>query len=114
MTSTAKAMQTALDLFAASGVTITDDMRDALYAAQAEEYRKGALEVFDRKCVETADSSEWYDRAVSFASLMADEFIGENVGRGRGMVHERVFSIVTPHGKLKVSLTNEPEGSDES
>lgn len=108
--STAQAMAAALEMFESQGVKVTKEMRDALKTAQQTEMFDAAKAVFDRKClsIENVDATIWVERSFELAERIENQIAGENVGRGRGMVFERVFRVETPSGTLKVSLTTEP------
>lgn len=92
----------------AEGFKLTDKQREMVEAAARNEMIEAAEKVFDRKL-----RDEFKSTAGDFASDMfdlservADQVAGEKVGRGRGEVFEQMFRIETPHGSLKVSLTN--------
>jgi hypothetical protein len=99
-------VQKALAVLLESGIELTKAQTAALAEFKAATLRDAAIAKFDKALIQSADSSEWTTDMFTLAEKFASECEGENKGRGRGDVHERVFSIDTPSGLLKVSLTN--------
>jgi hypothetical protein len=100
----------ALAVLAESGITLTKEQQKSLDDFKAATLKAKAIEVFDKKGIDgVADSSEWVEWSFGTAALVFDQIVDKNVGRGRGEVNERVFTVETPHGTLKVSLTNSTE-----
>jgi len=89
-----------------SGLELTPEQSAALEEFQAQSLRSEAEKVFERKTKESGDTpSVWVESAFDLAEAVSNGIDGENVGRGRGEVHEKMFRVETPHGSLKVSLT---------
>lgn len=94
-----------------SGLKLTEEQETALEEFTSQALRSEAEKVFDRKTVADAgeSSSDWTEYVFDLASRISYAIDGENVGRGRGEVHEKMFRVETPHGSLKVSLTTPTE-----
>lgn len=94
-----------------SGLQLTPEQENALEEFTAQAMHAEAKKIFERKLIEGDEkyANAWVDRTFDLASLVADAITGENVGRGRGEVHEQVFRVETPSGSLKVSLTRPSE-----
>lgn len=111
MPNLSETMQAALDSFAAQGVKITKEMRQAVVAQQQNEMREAAETVLSRKLVSspaTATVAEWAENMFTLADSIASDVTAEerNVqGRGLGTKTVRAFTIETPHGRLTVNLS---------
>lgn len=94
-----------------SGLTLTPEQETALEEFTAQAMTSEAEKVFERKTIEDREftPAEWTHRMFELAVDVSRDISGENVGRGRGEVHEQVFRIETPNGSLKVSLTRPTE-----
>lgn len=94
-----------------SGLQLTEEQENALEEFTAQAMTSEAVKVFDRKLIPDSvlNSTEWATRVFDWASEVETQITGENVGRGRGEVHEQVFRVETPSGSLKVSLTRPVE-----
>lgn len=99
----------ALAVLAESGIELTKSQQTALDEFKSATMKAKAIETFDKKLIESADSEEWVADSFALAANVFDMVHDKNVGRGRGEVNERVFTVDTPHGTLKVSLTNSVE-----
>ena len=101
----------ALATLAESGIKLTKEQTAALEEFKATAMREAAEKVFERKLSADALNSAggWTEEMFDLANSVSSEIVGENVGRGRGEVHEKMFRIETPAGSLKVSLTTPVE-----
>lgn len=92
-----------------SGLKLTKEQESALEEFTSQALRTEAEKVFERKTGVSPEDSTWVDEMFALAESIRDQIEGENVGRGRGEVHEKMFRVETPYGSLKVSLTTPVE-----
>lgn len=97
----------ALAVLAEQGIELSEDQTAALEELKMSAMRENALAVMEKKV--SGDAMQWCEEMFDLAAAIFDGIEGKIVGRGRGEVFERVFRIETPHGSLKVSLTNGEE-----
>lgn len=95
----------ALETLRELGLELTPEQENALAEHTANALREEAEKVFSRKLSDAGDPEAWTDEMFALAEHISVSIVGENVGRGRGEVFERMFRVETPHGSLKVSLT---------
>lgn len=97
----------ALAVLAEQGIELSEEQTNALEELKMSAMRENALSIMEKKV--SGDAEQWVDEMFALAAGIFDGIEGKTVGRGRGEVFERVFRIDTPHGALKVSLTNGEE-----
>lgn len=110
--SVSETMAAALEMFQASGIKVTKEMREALVKQQQDEMREAAATILSRKCVDEMTVDPWVDELFNLAAGFEQQIISEtrNVqGRGLGQREVRSVAIETPHGRLRVELSNDAD-----
>ena len=96
------------------GVSLSPEQVEAIETAKEKAMTDAAAKVFTNKLTDVdpkrskMTQEEWVSEWVTRMFRLASDMRGvKSISRqqGRGSIVERMFAIETPHGKLKVSLT---------
>lgn len=101
----------ALAVLEESGIKLSRAQEDSLREFKAQTMTDNAVKYIDGKVHENVDSTAFVAESFRLAEAFSTEVKGNNVGRGRGEVHEKVVRFDTPSGTLKISLTTEPQSA---
>jgi hypothetical protein len=94
----------------ALGITFTKAQRDAfednVRKASMDLAKKASLEAIDAKVADDTNSEEFYEYLVGIAEVFNQHVVKTNErGQGRGQIKEKVLTVSTEFGNLKISLT---------
>ena len=96
-----------IEFFESKGIDVPQEILDEVARAQHIELESGAVDYFTNvKSLDPKDAVHWQECAFTWAELVAGEFEASEANRGKGKVMWSGFTVETPHGKLKVELTN--------